>query len=148
MRRYLLCFIVLLLLLLKSRIFRFSTLLLSDKRSHVRVRVWVMLSPSFYVRLHFHSSYASYDYFRVLHHPGTTRQLIIWVCGSGGASSRARYYLQVRCAKRGSPINRVQQYYSLLVSTLLPLGHFVHTRSRGRASARLRVAPPVCFKIF
>ena len=25
-----------------------------------------------------------------------------WVCGSGGGSSRARYYLQVRRAKRGS----------------------------------------------
>ena len=26
-----------------------------------------------------------------------------WVCGFGGGSSRARYYLQVRRAKKGSP---------------------------------------------
>ena len=29
-------------------------------------------------------------------------ELGFWVCGSGGRSSRARYYLQVRRAKRGS----------------------------------------------
>ena len=28
-----------------------------------------------------------------------------WVCGSGGGSSRARYFLRVRRAKRGTPIH-------------------------------------------
>ena len=27
-----------------------------------------------------------------------------WVCGYGGGSSRARYYVQVRRAKRGSQV--------------------------------------------
>ena len=40
-----------------------------------------------------------------------------WVCGSGGGSSRARYYLQVRRAKRGSQISFERHVSPLQLAT-------------------------------